>query len=1678
MPKKPITNRLESLFAQLGNQENPAPPTAVETLPGWTWELDEFANYTACSAEVKTCLGFQPHNFIGQSVYNFALTPQSATTLRDVLAENKPESTVNVYFLSTEGAQVHVKLAIHRNTIDDPTPSGWRGTASVIPVVTSMEPQPTSQKITEPVSTPRSVTPAPRPRTPRPQPATKPPQPAPQPQAVVVVPPTTTSGFAGELQSVAIIGDQVIKSEQPWTKAGYDSLLQKKIDPVVENTSLAIPFQLRDQAGGLLELVDETGTHQWSDDDRLLAQEVVNQLTLALENARLYAAVQQELNERIRAEEEINRRNKDLAALYQIGQRLSKLATPEEIYGLVNDVTDQIVGNENLSIVIFDRATEAVTFPICRLNGEISDEPDVVIGAGLPELLKRTKTPLLVTSKLEEYLLKGNVQLPQPAPKSLLMVPMLAGDRVLGGIILQDYKHEKAYSQNQLDLLSTVASQASTALENANLFQEIRTAFQAIENRERYQANVAKAVANLTEQGSRSLSAVLELLGQAASTDRVYFAQARDSDEGAYWRITSSWIHPNHAATYNKMIRTQEIPVGRASDWALQLRDKGFIRALPGQLTTTEARLLLSSPKASVLALAVPGKGSTPSFIAFEEFESERGWLNEEINVLQVAADALSNTFIREDLLVQIQSSLDETENLYNTSHQLAMANNFDEMVESIADGLRIPDINRAFLLLAEFDPQGILISQRVESNWYGGKGTPPPQVGTDFTDPIFDNLFYQQNSTFIDDINHADIDPSASQYLAEQNVRSLASLPLRTAKQQIGTLVLLGDFPHMFNGRETRSLNSLADQLTTSVENRQLFKQTESALSETELLYKVSAGISQARNSQDLVKLVADNTMPRQANRVSLMLVHSGEDGLPTDFEVVGYHDQKGSYQNLGVRLPISDFPLLNTITPDPLVIHDMYTSNIDPVSRKTLSQFKIQSGIVVPLRSADRLTGLLTVSSDKPADFTQDEIRLMQATGAGLAVAVERQRLLQNTQRRALELQTAAEIARDTTSTLALSTLLGNITSLVIERFNFYHVSIYLLDESKNFAMISESGGAAAEELKSKGYRLAVGSHSIIGSVTSDGKPLIVNDVNNHPLYYPHPSLPDTKAEMTLPLKAGDRIIGALDIQSKIPNAFSESDLAVFQILSDQIAVGIENARSYELSQKAYEDMREVDRLKNQFLANMSHELRTPLNSIIGFSRVILKGIDGPINDTQKQDLTAIYNSGQHLLGLINNVLDLSKIEAGKMELQFSDVNINDLVVTTMSTAVGLTRDKDIKLHQIVPQDIPIVRADATRVRQVLLNFISNAAKFTEEGSITVEAKIITSPTNTPEIQISVTDTGPGIAEKDRYKLFQPFSQVDDSPTRKTGGTGLGLSICKSFIEMHKGRIGLLHSEVGVGSTFFFTLPLPLPEPVVEEGTGEGERIILAVEDDPQVISLYERYLKPQGYTVVPQTDSTKALETALQVKPYAITLDLMMPQKDGWTVLGELKSNSETRDIPIIICSILEEEEKGFSLGAADYLVKPFLQEDLINTVNRLNKNGKIGKILAVDDDEADLRLVQKILDESKQYETITAKTGAEALQLMANEHPDAVILDLFLSDTNGFTILEQMRSDENLKDLPVIILTGADLTPEQHQLLANFGQQLISKASFRESELLNTLDEALKRIASGSAQGESR
>ena len=668
------------------------------------------------------------------------------------------------------------------------------------------------------------------------------------------------------------------------------------------------------------------------------------------------------------------------------------------------------------------------------------------------------------------------------------------------------------------------------------------------------------------------------------------------------------------------------------------------------------------------------------------------------------------------------------------------------------------------------------------------------------------------------------------------------------------------------------------------------------------------------------------------------------------------------------------------------------------------------------------------------------------------------------------------AAEVGRLVTSTLDTGILFRRAVNLLREHFGYYHAAIFTAEEAGDglSVIVREATGEAGEEMKKSEHAIEIGSKSVVGMATESGEPYIINDVSKDPNHQLNPLLPETKAEAAVPLKIGRRLIGALDLQATEIDAFSPEDITVLQLLADQFATAIDNARSYKLAQDAFFEMRELEKLKSQFLANMSHELRTPLNSIIGFSRVILKGIDGPVTDLQQQDLTAIYNSGQHLLGLINDILDLSKIEAGKMELTLDEIDIEKLIKSVMSTVMGLIKDKPVRLEEEIVAELPPVRADSMRIRQILINLFSNAAKFTDEGTIKV-----TAVAEGDHVRIGVRDSGPGISKEDQEKLFQAFSQVDASATRATGGSGLGLSISKELVNMHDGEIGLI-SEVGKGSEFYFTLPFyESQESNLAIGNlknQDGAPVILAIDDDEKVINLYQRYLNAQGYQVVALTDPKKAVERAKELKPYAITLDIMMPGYDGWQVLEDLKSDPETQHFPTIICSIIEDSQKGYSLGATDYLLKPILDDDLLSALNRLNDDGEIYDILLIDDNLDDLRLLEKLLLESKIYKPILAESGPAGWDMIISHPPQAVILDLFMPEMDGFEIMEAMQASNELREIPVIVISGGDLSATQQEKLDSLNLHLLQKGTLDSKELLTTLERNLNHLKISKEKGQ--
>jgi signal transduction histidine kinase len=404
---------------------------------------------------------------------------------------------------------------------------------------------------------------------------------------------------------------------------------------------------------------------------------------------------------------------------------------------------------------------------------------------------------------------------------------------------------------------------------------------------------------------------------------------------------------------------------------------------------------------------------------------------------------------------------------------------------------------------------------------------------------------------------------------------------------------------------------------------------------------------------------------------------------------------------------------------------------------------------------------------------------------------------------QRRAIQLATTVEVSQAATSILEPDRLLREVVQLVHGSFYTYaYVGIYLLDDDSEWALLREATGGRKEMATIKARPVPVENGSAVGQAALTGEPRIVRwDAERAQETF---SSPYIRAEAALPLRMGHQTIGVLDILSSEEDDFDADDVSVLQNVANQITIALENARTYVTEREAAKRLRELDRSKRRFLVNMSHELRTPLTNIIGFSRLMLKGIDGPLTEQQQSDTQIIYHNGQHLLGLVDDLLDVSHIEAGLMEMEFREVNLVDLINSVMATTSALVRDKEIELQQEIAPTLPTVQADAARIRQVLLRLLANAAKFTDRGVIAVRAW-----STGEQVLVSISDTGAGILPEDHERVFQQFEQGSLENGRRPNGAGLGLALSKEFVEMHGGQIWL-ESEVGQGSTFTFSLPI----------------------------------------------------------------------------------------------------------------------------------------------------------------------------------------------------------------------------------------------------------------------------
>jgi len=749
---------------------------------------------------------------------------------------------------------------------------------------------------------------------------------------------------------------------------------------------------------------------------------------------------------------------------------------------------------------------------------------------------------------------------------------------------------------------------------------------------------------------------------------------------------------------------------------------------------------------------------------------------------------------------------------------------------------------------------------------------------------------------------------------------------------------------------------------------------------------------------------------------------------------------------QRVGVPMELDAAGPWKTVVTErrPVVIDidpDHLPANMAPHQVRSIQRWRIRQAVMIPMIAQDRVVGGLNLNRlEGSVPLSEDDIKLLESLAMRAARAIAIAQLMRDQKLTAgeLEIKVAERTRELSAANLFLDSMIENIPNMIFVK------------DAKDLRFVRLN--RAGEDL------LGFSRHELIGKNDFDFFPADQAErfisADRETLRNRH--LVDIPEETIQTKNKGQRILHT----KKIPILDATGEPSFLLGISEDIT---EARQAQEALLRAQEEADRANRAKSQFLASMSHELRTPLNAILGFSELLSDDATDQFDkSTRRRFLDQIHSSGQHLLQLINDILDLSKVEAGQMELHLQSVELGGLVQEVSATIEPLARSKAIELNAKSIHEISLI-ADAAKVKQMLLNLVSNAIKFTPTGGrIDIRIRRLES-----WVEIAVSDTGIGIAKEDMDRLFTEFQQLDAGPGRQQEGTGLGLALTRRFAELHGGQV-IVESEVGKGSTFTLRLPLqsaarPVAAPVAPPAvatTDPSAPLVLVVDDNPQAAEILSRYLHTGGFRTTVARTGPEALRMAGELKPVAITLDILLPEVDGWEVLNRLKADQATQNIPVVVVSVVDNPSLGRALGALDYFVKPVDGKALLSRLGQYsfttNLKSEQVRVLVVDDEPANLDLLEALLVPAG-FGVLRAGSGREGIDMARSEMPSLILLDLMMPELTGFDVVEALRAEEATREIPIMVLTAKTLTEDDKTALNGQVAAIFQRNSLAGTEL---------------------
>ncbi|HND47715.1 MAG TPA: GAF domain-containing protein, partial [Anaerolineales bacterium] len=1394
-------------------------------------------------------------------------------------------------------------------------------------------------------------------------------------------------------------------------------------------------------------------------------------LGTALENARLFDETQRLL----KITED---RATELSVINSIQQGLAAELDPQAIIELTGDKLRETLQTEDLGIRLYDAQNNLIHYVYEYIQGERREYPSKPpVPGGTFERIFKTRQPFIRNTLAERETL-GLALLPNTeAAKSSVNVPIIGSDRVIGVIIVQSHEKEYAFSDAQVRLLQTVAASMGVSLENGRLFDETQRLLKETEQR-----NAELAIINAVQQALVSnldMKSIYQAVGrklteifsvQSAAIYTVDFNTKVMTYEFAYeqgkeWEIEPKPATGLHLNVINQVLSSRKSFVVNTNfnEYASQFADFQSSRS--------------RNPK-SLCAVPILIRENSITGISLQHLEKENFFDESALRLLETISSAAGVALENARLFDETQRLLQETEEraaelgaISTVTQALVAETELDNMIQLIGSQMR-DTFNADIAYLALLDQQTGII----QFPYQYGDDIPPTPIGEGMTSRII-----RDGKPLIFNRNIEEQSSVLGIQRQGRKARSYLGVPIKAGRETIGALSVQSTQKEgVFDEDSLRLLSTVAANAGAAIKTARLHAETQRRAREMSTLAEVGRDISSSLEATTVLEGIANHARELLSGDLSALFLPEQNGKIFRAIAAVG--EEAEELRNDTILLGEG---LLGSIalTKKAEIVND---TNNDPralmiTGTESLSD---EHMLAIPLLANSELKGLMAVWRHGADNlFTEAELEFMNNLARQAVIAIQNtqlfeqtQHLLNQTEQRAVELAILNSVSESMTRTLDVSTVTHNVGNKIHEIFNAEIVDILLYDAATNIVQLAYSFSDNIHYEDEPPWELGEG---LTSKIIISKQPLLLNtsqEINDHgaAAYLTAPEdEEEIKSYMGVPIMVGDQVLGVVDVQSYKAGAFNEDNLRILQTLSANMGVAIQNARLFNETQRLFKEAQEArqaaehaNQAKSAFLANMSHELRTPLNAIIGFTRIVRRKSEGILPDKQTENLDKVLSSSEHLLSLINTVLDIAKIEAGRMDVQAANFNVSSLMDLCANTATPLMKPT-VRLVKDVEEDLGMIYSDQDKIKQIVLNLLSNAAKFTAAGKITLDAHRAEDL-----LVVNVSDTGIGITEEALGRIFEEFQQADTSTTRQYGGTGLGLTISRNLARLLGGDLTAT-SEHGKGSTFTLTLPIqygikpasslnPDTAPLHRSGTSTkadaSKKLILVIDDDPDATYLLRENLGPEEFEIIGARNGIIGQEKARELKPDAILLDILMPEKDGWQVLHDLKNDPATTNIPIILLTIVDKKALGMRLGAAAYLLKPLNPAEVLSTLQKVIKpkeNARI-HVLTVDDDPHIAEMLSQQLPESE-FRLESALDGEAGLAAIEAEHPDVILLDIMMPKLDGFGVIERLREKPETRELPIIVISAKELTDDEIARLRESVVLIMRKQGFDGEKL---------------------